>query len=155
MVGVISLSLTLWLACGDANQQKQEPPRRLKGKSIIEMWNAHKVPAATFAALLDSLPDAPLIDVRTRQEYANGHIPGSINVDIRSKDFEERIRAAASADRPVLLYCQKGIRSGRAANLMSDMGYPEIYDLEGGFATWKSREVAPEATPSTTPTVSE
>lgn len=155
IVVLISLGLSLLLACGDDRQQTKEAPKRLKGKSIAEMWSAHKVPLSTFRALLDSLPDAQLVDVRTPREYANGHIPGSINLDIRAEDFEERIRAKVGIDRPVLLYCQMGIRSGRAANLMRDMGYSELYDLEGGFAIWKKSEISSSPDSASAPVVPE
>lgn len=150
---MVSLSLAFEWGCQDGSQQKKEAPKRLRAQSLLENWKAHKVPAATFAALLDSLPDVQLVDVRTPREYQSGHIPGSINLDLLAEHFEARIRAVVVTDRPVLLYCQKGLRSGRAAHLMSAMGYAKLYDLQGGFANWKGKEVATPSAPPATPTV--
>ena len=79
-------------------------------------------------------PGAVLIDVRTPQEYRDGHIPGSKNVPLQS--LEEVGDVAADLDTPVFVYCYSGARSRQAAAMLERMGYRQVKNL-GGIAGWK------------------
>jgi len=74
-------------------------------------------------------PDAHLIDVRSAEEYAGGHIPGSINLPIQA------LRNAAdyldNPDAPIYVYCHSGARSSRAARMLAYLGYSQVTDLGG------------------------
>ncbi|MEO1288674.1 MAG: rhodanese-like domain-containing protein [Chloroflexota bacterium] len=75
-----------------------------------------------------------LIDVRTPQEFASGHIAGAINIPVdqivnRLDEIPQNIA--------VVVYCQSGNRSGRAASILSDNNYNDIYDL-GGITRWRN-----------------
>ena len=75
---------------------------------------------------------AILIDVRSNQEYREGHIQGAINVP----DYEitNKIeREIPKKNQQIVLYCQYGGRSKNAMNLMKKMGYTNIYNLNGGL----------------------
>jgi phage shock protein E len=74
-----------------------------------------------------------LIDVRTAEEFASGHIPGALNIPVQ--ELEQRLGEVAS-DQPVVLYCRSGNRSAQAAQILGDAGYGQIYDL-GGIAAWQ------------------
>ena len=64
-----------------------------------------------------------LLDVRTPQEFAEGHIPGAINIDWKADGFLEAAKAALEAVRPVLVYCRSGRRSAEAAAAMEGIGF--------------------------------
>lgn len=81
-----------------------------------------------------------LIDVRTPEEYAEGHIGKALNIDVQSADFESRVQAMISKDKPVAVYCRSGKRSQRAAETLSSMGYKVIYDLKGGYLAWEQEK---------------
>lgn len=81
--------------------------------------------------------DMQLIDVRTPEEYADGGIKGSVNINYNGSDFEQRI-AALDRDKPVLVYCLSGGRSGKAANTMNGMGFKEVYNMQGGLVQWRA-----------------
>jgi rhodanese-related sulfurtransferase len=78
-----------------------------------------------------------LIDVRTPEEYADGGITGSVNLNYNSADFEQRI-GQLDKNKTVLVYCLSGGRSGKAANQMNSMGFKEVYNMQGGLVQWRS-----------------
>lgn len=77
-----------------------------------------------------------LIDVRTDLEYDQGYIPGAVNINFFSKDFEARV-SEFDRGRPVYLYCRTGHRSVTAAEKLISMGFREVYSLEGGILRWQ------------------
>ena len=79
---------------------------------------------------------AQLIDVREPNEFDNGHILGSRNIPMTQMKMRlQEIRP----DKPVYLYCQSGMRSGRAALLLHKKGYKDLYHLQGGFKKWTGK----------------
>lgn len=89
---------------------------------------------AEFQVAIDN-GNAVLVDVRTPQEYASGHIPGSINLDWTAPDYEQRF-AGLDRERPVLVYCAIGGRSDQARAYLQEKGY-QVIELEDGIASWK------------------
>ena len=78
-----------------------------------------------------------VIDVRTPVEYAEGHIQGAQNIDVKSGAFVTEIEKLSKSD-TLLVYCLSGRRSLYAAQVMVSFGFQKIYDLEGGFLNWES-----------------
>lgn len=76
-----------------------------------------------------------LLDVRTPAEFAGGSIASAINIDYNAADFSQQIDAL-SKDKPVYLFCQSGGRSGKALKLFTEKGFPEVYNLIGGYGAW-------------------
>ena len=86
---------------------------------------------AEFVAERD--PAAPVLDVRTPQEFASGHLAGAVNVDVMASDFHQRIEGMdLPGDGPVYLYCRSGARSGQAAQLLRQLGHDGAVNV-GGF----------------------
>lgn len=85
-----------------------------------------------------STQDAVLLDVRTPQEYREGHIPGSENIPLAALDQVEGI--AASMESPLFVYCQSGARSRQAVCLLKDMGYCNVINI-GGIAAYRGTVV--------------
>lgn len=79
---------------------------------------------------------AQLVDVRTPEEFAAGHINNAVNINYFDADFATKIQKL-NKNRPVLLYCKSGIRSGKAAAVMQKLGFAALYNLEGGYLKWK------------------
>lgn len=78
-------------------------------------------------------PEAPLLDVRTPAEYAQGHLAGAVNVDVMAPDFRQQIDAMNLPEEgPVYLYCRSGNRSGTAAGILRQMGHGGALNI-GGF----------------------
>ena len=77
-----------------------------------------------------------LLDVRTPQEYAEGHIAGALNIDVRSDDFQKMAEKDLSKDSTILVYCRSGRRSMDAAKILTKLGY-KVVNLKGGVIEWK------------------
>lgn len=91
-----------------------------------------KIAPADYQAKFGANVDHVLLDVRTPQEFASGHIPGAINISI--DELAGRL-SEVPQDKPVVLYCRSGNRSNQAAQLLDRAGYTQIYDL-GGIVNW-------------------
>lgn len=76
------------------------------------------------------------VDVRTVAEYSEGHIPGSLNINVSEDHFAIDAEEMLDKDRPVAVYCKSGRRSRKAATILTDMGY-KVYNLKKGFEDWK------------------
>ena len=77
-----------------------------------------------------------LVDVRTVAEYSEGHIPGSININVLDNEFGTNIEELLQKDRPVAVYCKSGRRSRNAANILVKKGF-KVYNLDKGILDWK------------------
>jgi rhodanese-related sulfurtransferase len=85
---------------------------------------------------------ATVIDVRTPEEFAAGHLAGATNIDVQAADFHERVGDLDPKDTYVL-YCRSGSRAGAAADLMSDKGFDHQVNA-GGFDSLAAAGLATE-----------
>ena len=81
-------------------------------------------------------PDMQLLDVRTQDEFDEGHIAGATLVDVNDSTFVEQAMAVIDKQRPVAVYCRSGRRSARAARLLTDQGFM-VTNLNGGVLAWE------------------
>ena len=82
--------------------------------------------------------DAVVIDVRSPDEFAAGHIPGAVNVPVAGKgseNFDKKV-AAVAKDKTVLVHCRSGVRSSKAVEKMRQMGVAGIIELPTGWVAW-------------------
>jgi len=77
------------------------------------------------------------LDVRTPGEFNEGHIEGALSVDFQSGNFENEI-ASLDKSKTYAVYCRSGNRSGQAVKVMSDAGFTDLYNLDGGVIDWAS-----------------
>lgn len=91
-------------------------------------------PAAYVSQFQNSTTPHLLVDVRTADEFASGHIPGAINIPV---DQVGQRLAEFPTDQPIVLYCRSGNRSAQAANTLAAAGYTNLYDL-GGIVQWQA-----------------
>jgi rhodanese-related sulfurtransferase len=75
--------------------------------------------------------------VRTPDEFAAGYIDGATLIDFYEPDFADAI-AALDRDGEYLLYCRSGSRSGQASALMAELGFDQVYDLDGGMVAYEA-----------------
>jgi rhodanese-related sulfurtransferase len=76
---------------------------------------------------------ATLLDVRSPDEYAAGHIEGAVNVPV--DQLANRLAELPAKDKGVVVYCKKGKRAERAAEVLRGAGYTDVYDL-GSIDNW-------------------
>ena len=106
------------LFCGCGNAKNNESVKTVKTEEFAEMM-AQK--------------DVRLIDVRTPKEYAEGHLSGAENIDVKAADFAERIKGIKGE---VAVYCRGGRRSLKAAEQLAANGCT-VYNLDGGILAWQ------------------
>ena len=82
--------------------------------------------------------DILLIDVRTPQEFASGHLENAVNMNYFDSDFYANFKTL-DKNKAVYLYCKSGRRSANAAEKLEDMGFAKIYDLDGGVLNWQAK----------------
>ncbi len=82
-----------------------------------------------------------LLDVRTPEEYAEGHLEGSQNVDILQEDFVDKVNNMDKTQ-TAFVYCRSGGRSKNAANILATAGFTKIFDLKGGIGAWQEEGFA-------------
>lgn len=107
--------------------------------SVISGCNAQseQVDVATFENEL-SLNNHILLDVRTAEEYQNGHIAKAINMDVNAAGFSQQI-LTLDKSHTILVYCKSGKRSARAASELRGLGY-KVVDLAGGIGAWTAAQ---------------
>ena len=77
-----------------------------------------------------------LLDVRSQDEFDEGHIAGATLVDVNDTDFVEKAMAVLDPQRPVAVYCRSGRRSARAASLLAAKGM-KVTNMAGGVIAWQ------------------
>jgi rhodanese-related sulfurtransferase len=88
-----------------------------------------------FQQLLEGQSQLQLIDVRTPQEYEAGHLAEAQLITLQRKDFQQQIRQL-DVNQPIFVYCRSGRRSNLAASQLAEVGFVQVYDLQGGLAAW-------------------
>jgi len=96
-----------------------------------------KIDAEQFDALRQK-PNTVVLDVRTPHEFAQGHVPGAVNLNISDPKFRKKLETLDKS-KTYLVHCAKGVRSNRAVNMMSSLGLSGLYDYKGGFDDWKKQ----------------
>jgi len=110
-------------ACG-FGEKSAEGYENTAVKHAYQHWNQGASSAVAFV----------FIDVRTAEEYAEGHIQGATLIPVQ--ELAERINEVPK-DKQVYLYCHSGRRSANAAGLLAKAGYTNIENVLGGITAWK------------------
>ena len=89
--------------------------------------------AATVDARALVEAGAVLLDVRSPEEFAAGHIPGATNLPVQQ--LSERTAELGPKQRPLVVYCRSGARSAQAASLLREAGFARVHDM-GAMRNW-------------------
>ncbi|MEO9484519.1 MAG: rhodanese-like domain-containing protein [Ekhidna sp.] len=111
--------LSILIGCSSAQQKAVES---ISAKRLVELQN----------------DGVTVIDIRTKKEYDQGHIPGVVLVDFFSSDFLDQMKKF-DRDKPIVIHCASGGRSGKASKMLQEEGFTTIYDYAGGFSDWSSK----------------
>lgn len=76
-----------------------------------------------------------LLDVRTPEEFASGHIEGAININLFDSNFAAQVEGL-DLKKPIFVYCKSGGRSGKSAQVLLKKGARKVYDLIGGYSRY-------------------
>lgn len=128
---IMATSALLLTACSEQGTETSEPSADAQSK-----WNVKDVDAATAQKLLAENKELRVLDIRTPQEYAEGHIAGALNVDFKAANFAGEL-AKLDKDQAYILHCRSGRRSTKALPILKDNHFSTIYHLNNGFNDWK------------------
>lgn len=119
-IRIIPFFMTLLLLSGCAAQTAENTYRQIDSEEA--------------AALMEEKNNYIILDVRTEEEYSEGHIPNAINIPNESIGTEE-IPELPDKDQLILVYCRSGNRSKQASRKLADLGYTNIVEF-GGIIDW-------------------
>ena len=95
------------------------------------------VSSTQFEQIIKTEKTVQLLDVRTAQEYESGHLKNAKNSNWNSDDFVASV-ANLEKSKPVLVYCKVGGRSAKAAQKLTELGFKNVINLDGGIDSWTS-----------------
>jgi thioredoxin 1 len=107
--------------------------------------NAQSNESATISAVemskqIQNKKPIQLIDVRTAEEFADGHIKNAENIDINSPDFSKQL-ALLDKEKPIYVYCLSGGRSTKAAGKLKELGFAKVYNMQEGMMKWRAAKL--------------
>jgi rhodanese-related sulfurtransferase len=110
--------IVLFFSCSNANSQRE-----------------NLLSTADFEKRLHAIPDAQLIDVRSAEEFNNGHLKNAINMNVNNNELKDR-SIYLDKEKPLFVYCYSGGRSAKACDYFRKMGFKIVYDMKGGYSAW-------------------
>jgi rhodanese-related sulfurtransferase len=135
---VLGALLPLAVACGSdgtASPTTASPTTASPGTNAAS--GVQRVTPAEGAALIAAKgKDLTIVDVRTPQEFAAGHLQDAVNLDLEGGQFSKEITSLPK-DAAYIVYCHSGRRSAIATATMAAAGFTTVYDL-GGIADWQA-----------------
>lgn len=84
--------------------------------------------------------DVLILDVRTRDEFKDGHIQSAKNISVETLDTRLK-EIEAYKDKTVMVYCHSGMRSSRAAGILKSNGFTDVKNMKGGIMNWRYEKV--------------
>lgn len=123
---------------GSCSSQQEQPTHVSAGETTAP--EVHLLDAKSFSRKLDTAKNVQLVDVRTPEEFSGGYISGAVNMNVNAPGFKEQV-TTLDKSKPVMVYCKGGGRSGRAAEILKNEGFTQVYDLDGGIMAWQGQEL--------------
>ena len=93
------------------------------------------IEAKAFAEKIQETPNPQILDVRTPEEFSSEHIDNALNVDWLGNNFVAGVEKLDKT-KPIFVYCKSGGRSQNAVNKLEELGFKNIYQLQGGILKW-------------------
>lgn len=134
-VGVLALGAALAAGCSSSDSDDPAPGgAAAPPTSAAAAAGVQHLDPAGFATAIGA-SGTVLLDVRTPEEFAAGHLPKAVNVNMQGADFAAQLAKLDTSAR-YALYCRTGHRSGVAAEQMRAAGFTNVVDLAGGITAW-------------------
>jgi phage shock protein E len=130
---VTALAVLALASCGEDEAAAEPAP--VVTESEVGARPGYGLVTPDQAAELATDPGVTVLDVRTPEEYAEGHLEGAVLVDFSAPTFADEI-AGLDASQPYLVYCRSGNRSGQAVAVMQQAGFAALWDMDGGVISW-------------------
>ena len=128
MKTILKLSLILFFTISIVACNNKQP-----SKTTTQFGEINVIPPAEFK---EKSLNQTIVDIRTPEEFAEGHIEGAVNINLFDKDFLDQI-SQFDKSKPIFLYCRSGNRTSSATKKIADLGFEQVYDLQGGILNWQ------------------
>lgn len=135
VIAVVALALAGVVALAGCSAA----PAESEDTSMSDSSNAYAKITADEAKTMMDAGNVTIVDVRTAQEYADGHIPGAINIPLESIGSDKPAELT-DTDADLIVYCRTGVRSKQASDKLVELGYQHVNDM-GGIVDWKGETV--------------
>jgi phage shock protein E len=126
LIGVLVVILVAFL--GSTLRAEDKPAEKPASKAV------EKITIEQFEEKAKE-KDVVILDVRSPEEFKEGHVPGATNVNVSDEKFAEKVEALGK-DKSILVYCRSGKRSTVATEKMSKMGFEKLYNFVGSMNEW-------------------
>ena len=128
MKTILKLSLILFFTISIVACNNKQP-----SKTTTQFGEINVIPPAEFK---DKSLNQTIVDIRTPEEFAEGHIEGAVNINLFDNHFLDQI-SQFDKSKPIFLYCRSGNRTSSASKKIADLGFEQVYDLQGGILNWQ------------------
>jgi phage shock protein E len=141
---LLLLCPVLFTACGGKPAESTTPAARVESQPVstpsaatppTDATTVRHVDVAGAKKLLADGGNVVVLDVRTPEEFAGGHVAGATNLDFNSPDFRDHL-SKLDRDKTYLVHCAAGGRSTRSLSRFKDLGFKSVVHLDGGFNGW-------------------
>ncbi len=102
--------------------------------------NSNSLSATDFQTEINKTPNAQVVDVRTPEEFAEGHVANAVNMNYNGADFKSETENLDKS-KPVFVYCLSGGRSANAADEMRKDGFTNVIEMGGGMMAWRNAKL--------------
>jgi rhodanese-related sulfurtransferase len=96
------------------------------------------IEAEAFQKVIADQEELQLVDVRTLNEFNDGHIEGALHIDYYKEQFKSELQKL-DKNKPIAVYCAVGGRSGATMSVLKELGFKKAYDLQGGITAWREK----------------
>lgn len=138
MITTAVVACIMVASCGGGDSETSAPSDDAAEVTSAEaQGDGIRLVSAPDGAAMQADPpeDLVILDVRTPEEFDEGHLEGAIMIDFYSDDFAEQI-GELDPNVPYLLYCRSGNRSGQTAEIMEGLNFSDVADVDGGIVSW-------------------
>ena len=101
----------------------------------VQETKIENIKAIEATKMIEKNPDMVVLDIRTPEEFASGHIPASINIDYKAENFESELKKL-DRSKSYLMHCRSGRRSTAALDIFSKLGFDHIIHIDDGILGW-------------------
>ena len=132
ILGVAMIAGTLFLGSCASNSSSSEGKEAKIEEIISTLDNVNEINFKSNKNVL--------LDVRTPEEFAEGHVPGAVNIDVKNPNFEEEIQKL-DTKKNYFIYCKSGVRAKLATEKMQEKGFKNAKNFKDGMSTYKGTVV--------------
>ena len=123
-----------------AQESKPAAPAATEAKDGVKHVDAAGAKKVLDEAAAKKDAKVVVLDIRTPEEYKEGHIAGATNIDFKAKDFADNV-AKLDKTKTYVVHCQSGGRSTRSLETFKTLGFKSIVHLDGGFSGWEKAKL--------------